>query len=175
MTAAEIWQSIVNPYRAIARELGYRQLEERFTDWKTSQTAVDLWFRDGTYMDLVGSIVTEGRPPGIAPGFNFVQLRTFVRQGNRGHEVYTAGVPDPEPRAFGYNAWFSQNILGPLFESIFKIAGRSIKLHQPGDLAIADARHREQLGARVPITRDGDPLELRWSIQDQMEQQAEDY
>lgn len=170
----EICQRIVEPYRAVAREHGFVLLEERVNDWKTSQSAIDLWFRDGTYMDLVGSIVTEGQPPGIAPGFNFVQVRTFVRERGVVGEVYTAGKPDPEPRAFGANAWFAQNVLRPLFDSVFRIPDRTVRMREPAQLAEVLASHREQLGARTPLVSDGDPLELRWALQDEMEQQSED-
>jgi hypothetical protein len=169
---AEVWSQIAGPYRAVARELGFTLLEERINDWKTSFTCIDLWYRDGTYMDLVGAVVTEGQPPGVAPGFNFVQMRTFVRARGRVHEVYSVGNPDPAPRAFGANAWVSQNLLGPFFNFVFRMTDRSVKLHVATDLRVLEQAHREQLGARQPIVGEN-PLELRWALQDEMERQIE--
>jgi hypothetical protein len=169
---AGIWSRIAEPYRAVARELGFTLLDESLHDWKTSTTCIDLWYRHGTYMDMVGAVVTEGQPAGVAPGFNFVQMRTFVRAGGRVREIYSAGIPDPQPRAFGMNAWVSQNLLGPLFHLVFRSTDRSVKMRVPADLKVLEQKHREQLGAKQPIVGD-DPLNLRWALQHEMERQVE--
>ena len=171
-TLLRTWDRVVAPYRAVARELGYGLLDTMHMDWKTSHSCIDLWHRGGTYLDLAGSIVLEGQPKGIAPGFNFAQFRTFTRDHHALREIYTAAVPDPLPRAFGFNAWITQTIVLPLLRWLPGEAD-GIPMKQPAALAIADQRHRERVGNATPIVG-ADPLALRWSLQEELEARSDD-
>ena len=168
----EIWSRIAEPYRAVARALGYELLETMPIGWTTSFSCVDVWYRRGTYLDLSASIVLEGRPAGIAPGFHGAQFHTFTRHGGRLRDIWTLALADPEPKAFGFNAWFTQTLIAPLFRWALP-TGAEIKMKTPAALADADRNHSARVGNAGPIVGEN-PLELRWALQEALERRAED-
>jgi hypothetical protein len=169
----EIWSRIVEPYRVVARELGYELLETLRMGWESSYTCIDAFYRDGTYLDLSGSIVLDGHPAGVAPGFGGAQFRTFTRSAGKIREIMTVGIPDPLPRAFGLNAWIAQNVFLPLLKFIAE-ENRGVPMKSPAVLAEVDRRHAGRVGDAMPLVGE-DPLELRWSWQQEIEDQVQDY
>jgi hypothetical protein len=111
--------------------------------------------------------------PGSAAGFNFAQFRTFARDGGRLVEIDAAGIPDPEPRAFGMNAWVAQRLIAPLFARLVSKEFRGIPMLRPAELAAVDQRHHEKTVRHLALIGDGDALEFRWSLQEELERASE--
>lgn len=160
-----VWEGLAAPYRAAAERIAFRFLDRTVSSSEPEiYTCCDVLIHpDATFLDLVGTVV-EGRPkPGIAHGFLFAQLRTWVEDGEHPKELLTVARPHPGPRAYGCVGFLLQSVARPILDLVLPRELRPLPLRAPEDLVIAFMRHQElraHKGGRV-LRPGSDPLGSR--------------
>jgi hypothetical protein len=173
MTIRGWWAEEITPFVREAMSLRFVHLETGILGVpKNVYTCTDLWLFDGhTFLDLVGNFVALRPVRGVAQGFAFAQFRTWKGDSGDLREVYTAAERTPPPRAPGVKALVTRYLLAPLIKRLSPEQFRAFPLCRPEDLRIAFDRHRSYV-SRAPgavFRPHGDPLEWRWSWQEQEE------
>ena len=158
----EEWATIVSPWTRDVAKHGFSFLDRAEHNYSDSLLGFADYYFDGsgTFLDFNGVIELGPHEGGVLPGFNGVQLYTFVSGRNL---VLTNGSPPNAPMPPRIFDW----LLAKVPDRV-----KGIRMKTPDDLAHVIHEHRQAVAqerGEVLKTDRARPLQWRWDMMKELD------
>ncbi|MCA1826448.1 MAG: hypothetical protein LC689_05855 [Myxococcales bacterium] len=165
MGAAQEWDEMVKPWRAVAERRGFRLLDRQVDLIRGGHRCVDFLASGPTFLDLYGEL-------GEVNGFWHATATTWIDTPDSRFSLSTAGEMQPPPRPPGAAGFFAKVVVRLMHK--LAPAAVPVAMRAPDDLGLVIDRHLRELMAVAgkPVLFEGDPLEARFRQQERDEASA---
>lgn len=162
MGAADEWNEIVKPWRAVAERRGFRLLDRQVNLIAGGHRCVDFLAAGPTFLDLHGEL-------GEVNGFWHATAMTWIDAADSRYSLTTIGEVDPPPRPRGAAGLVAKLVVKMMHK--LAPAAAPVPMRSPDDLGLVIDKHLRELLAIAgkPVLFEGDLLITRFQQQERDE------